>query len=142
MKTKNINGTAKTNHLNATRRLQRKSGVKKTGKVLPAKTPATRRGGPRPAPGREKDMVSSTSATYEHGYNKKPIFVFFLTREAPGSCHSQSRHVRVPHVRQKQEGSNSKQQRGAERAVVCPRIKITPANSQRRRCRPRTGRWS
>ena len=71
MKTKNINGTAKTNHLNATRRLQRKNGVKKTGKVLPAKTPATRRGGPRPA-GREKDMVSNTSATARGGPRPGP----------------------------------------------------------------------
>ena len=72
MKTRNINGTAKTNHLNATRRLQRKNGVKKTGKVLPAKTPATRRGGPRPAPGREKDMVPSTSATARGGPRPGP----------------------------------------------------------------------
>jgi len=72
MKTKNIYGTAKTNHLNATRRLQRKNGVKKTGKVLPAKTPAIRRVGPRPSPGQEQDMVSITSATARGGPRPGP----------------------------------------------------------------------
>ena len=60
METKDINGTAKTNYLNAKRRLQRKNSVKETGEVLPTTTPATRRGGPRPSSGRGMmDMVSS-----------------------------------------------------------------------------------
>ena len=54
MKAKATNGTAKTNYLNAKRRLQRKNGVKETGKVLPTTALATPRDGPRPGLGREK----------------------------------------------------------------------------------------